>query len=105
MVRTHTCAELAEALADDSADHVIMAHVEGGWNCSAAELPPHTATVRRPLLLEGEGPGLLYYDVSISRLAEGCSGVFVSRPGGGVGSRWARACLLLACTVALATPP
>jgi hypothetical protein len=61
-VRTRTCAELGQALADETADHIIMAHVEGGWNCSAAELPPHTANIRRPLVLEGEGPGLLYYD-------------------------------------------
>lgn len=63
-VRTHTCVELGQALADETADHIIMAHVEGGWNCSAAELPPHTANLRRPLVLEGEGPGLLYYDTN-----------------------------------------
>ena len=62
-----------------------MAHVEGGWNCSAAELPPHTANVRRPLLLEGEGPGLLYYDVSISRLGGAVAGCSCA----GVEAAWA----------------
>ena len=61
-------------MADESTDHVVMAHVEGGWNCSAEELPPQSADIRRPLLLEGEGPGLLYYDVSgKGRVRAACS--------------------------------
>lgn len=71
-MQAHTCEELGRALADETADHVIMAHVEGGWNCTAEQLPPHTANVRRPLVLEGEGPGLLYYDVSTNMLFAGC---------------------------------
>lgn len=74
-MRTHTCVELGQALADETADHIIMAHVEGGWNCSAAELPPHTANLRRPLVLEGEGPGLLYYDVRMGCAAPAAVGL------------------------------
>lgn len=61
----YTCRELWDALGDEGVRHVVAMQA-GSFNCSAADFPGSPLEIgQRDVLLEGEGPGLVYVDVSL----------------------------------------
>ena len=60
----YSCRELREALADGGVRHIVAMQA-GNFNCSADDLPADVPLklVGREVLLEGQGPGLVYFDV------------------------------------------
>ena len=60
----YSCVEMKDALNDASVDHVVIMAVEGGYNCTEEDIPPHSIVIKgRDVLLEGSGPDI-YIDVS-----------------------------------------
>lgn len=82
-MEVHTCGELRAALQDEGVDRVLLAPraAHGGWNCTAADLPQHSVEIGsgRHVVLEGQGPGMVYYDVGA---ALGGAGLACRRRGG-----------------------
>ena len=60
----YSCVEMRKALNDASVDHVVIMPIEGGYNCTEEDIPPHSIVIKgRDVLLEGSGPDI-YIDVS-----------------------------------------
>ncbi|KAI3431697.1 hypothetical protein D9Q98_004742 [Chlorella vulgaris] len=60
----YTCRELWDALGDEGVRHVVAMQA-GSFNCSAADFPGSPLEIgQRDVLLEGEGPGLVYVDIN-----------------------------------------
>jgi hypothetical protein len=69
---------MKDALNDASVDHVVIMAVEGGYNCTEEDIPPHSIVIKgRDVLLEGSGPDI-YIDVSCG--GGGCGGCGASQP-------------------------
>ncbi|EFN52857.1 hypothetical protein CHLNCDRAFT_138337 [Chlorella variabilis] len=62
----YSCRELREALADGGVRHIVAMQA-GNFNCSADDLPADVPLklVGREVLLEGQGPGLVYFDYNM----------------------------------------
>ena len=66
-VTVHDIAEAVSAMNDLAVDHVLLAQA-GNFTVTEENWPKHGVLIdNRTLLLEGEGPGLLYHTVSRGR--------------------------------------
>lgn len=70
-VLVHSVDELRVALQDENVDHIVMANSPGNYSLSEENFPHRAAVIAgRTVTVEGEGPGMVYVDVS-ARAARG----------------------------------